>query len=431
MFGNTFLVAPEQRRRWKPMITIGPVPRALIPVDSTAATQVSAPNYDEFQSDREIWEFLKAKPDCVLGITMSHCDVGSSAAIGEGDSEAALLKARVNLAKLVESPLTCEVRNILWVYEIVSPARPAIRQIGLGGMARTGEIRGPNAPHGSIVRNEGVREPKARGRADLIKACNAIIGTVNNAVEDVSGRIQDALERYADIHAPTFQVEDLRRNVHRIWIVGESEEITQFQELFAEEPHAYVADGNHRSRAAEILGYETFLAVFFTAGTMGISPYHRLVKEVGLEIPDLCAAVGNAFEIVESDSAVVQPTVTNNVGLYSAEHGWMSLKPRLGTFDPNNAVDAIDAEIVQRNLFGGVFGIPEAHDDRLIFVGGDRDAAWLQAEVDNGRAMYAVTLAAVTMDQFIEVCRQNRFMPPKSTWFEPKICSGLVMALLG
>ena len=109
---------------------------------------------------------------------------------------------------------------------------------------------------------------------------------------------------------------------------------------------------------------------------------------------------------------------------------WLRLRPLPGTFDPDDAAESIDSGIVQKNLFAHVFGIVDAGDLRLTFVGSNRDATWLQGEVDEERATYAVTLPAITTDEFIEVCRQNRQMPPKSTWFEPKVRSGLVMALL-
>ena len=108
----------------------------------------------------------------------------------------------------------------------------------------------------------------------------------------------------------------------------------------------------------------------------------------------------------------------------------MKLVPRESAFDPENAAESIDADIVQRHLFAGVLGIEDPRAKELTFVGGNRDAAYLKAQVDAGHHDLAITLAPVTIDQFIEVCRQNRLMPPKSTWFQPKIRSGLVMALL-
>jgi uncharacterized protein (DUF1015 family) len=109
---------------------------------------------------------------------------------------------------------------------------------------------------------------------------------------------------------------------------------------------------------------------------------------------------------------------------------WWRLRPRPGTFDPKDAAQDIDADIVQHRLFADLLGIADARDERLTFVGNNHDAAWLQAQVDAQRFDCAVTLPAVTMKQFIRVCLQDRLMPPKSTWFEPKILSGLVMMLL-
>ncbi len=413
------------------MITITPVPRALVPVDSEAAARISAPNYDEFQGDHEIWEVLESNPMSVLRVTMAHCDTASPADIESGDTDTSLARARANMVELIESDLTREVRDVLWVYEIQDPRRPDTPQIGLGGMARTAQIRTEANPAGSIIRNEGIREPKSRGRADLIEATDAIIGTVNNAVDDASGVIHAALVAQAASVAPDFEVTDHHRIRHRIWIVDDDGLIGRFRQLLAEEPHAYVADGNHRSAAAAMLGYDTFLAVFFPAATMGIYPYNRLVTDVADPASGLSTAVAKKFEIGGTlETWAYQPTETHSVGLYSPEQGWMQLRPLPGTFDPDNAVEAIDADIVQRNLFAEVFGIEDAGDPRLTFVGSNKDATWLQAAVDEGRAAYAVTLPAVTMSQFIAVCRQNRHMPPKSTWFEPKIRSGLVMALL-
>ncbi len=413
------------------MITITPVRRALVPADSSAAACVSAPNYDEFQSDHEIWTLLRDTPTSVLRVTMAQCDESSPDAIGPGDSQAALAKAAANMADLEASTLVREVRDILWVYEIEDPTRPGVRQIGLGGMARTDEIRTEATPRGTIIRNEGVREAKARGRAELIRATNAIIGIVNNGVDDESGALQRELEAHADATAPDFEVTDQHANRHRVWIVRASDAIQRFRRILADEPHAYVADGNHRSAAAAMLGCEHFLSVFFPARTMGIRPYNRLVHVPAQPVDHLLGAIGERFRVDAPPGAeAFQPTVTHDIGLYTARHGWLRLRPLPGSFDPDDAAEAIDHGLVHKNLFAHVFGITDAGDDRLTFVGANKDAAWLAREVDEERARHAVTLPAVTMDQFVEVCRQNRLMPPKSTWFEPKVRSGLVMALL-
>ena len=414
------------------MVTIRPIRRALAPVDSDAARRVSALNYDEFQGDLEIWEAIRAAPDSVLGVTMAHCAVASPDRIMDGDSEASLRRARRNFDRLRDSPLTRELSRVLYIYEIVDPTRTGVRQIGLGGLARTAEIRTDKTPRGPIIRNEGVRPPKARGRARLIEATRAIIGTVNNAVPDESGGFARTLERRADEAAPDFEVEGAGGTTHRIWLVREPGAVARLQRLLADEPEAYVADGNHRSAAAAMLGHESFLAVFFPADRMGIAPYNRLVRLPGHDAGAVQAAVDAAlrrsFEMAPA-AGPVQPRRVHEIGIYTAEDGWRLATPREAVLRDEDASASIDHDIVQRTLFVDL-GIRDAGDERLTFVGANRDAAWLAAEVDGGRAQFAVTLPAVTMSQFVAVCRQRRMMPPKSTWFEPKIRSGLVMALL-
>ena len=412
------------------MINIQPIDRALVPVDSTAAARVSAPNYDEFQGNREIWEAIRMRPDNVLRVTMAHCSVPSFDDLGEGDSREALGRAAENMARLVASDLTRQAKDVLYVYEIVDPRRPGVRQIGLGGLAETSQIRTTGQPAGTIIRNEGVREPKARGRANLIEATRAIVGTVNNAVADRGGRFHGSLQELADANTPDLEVADEHANRHRIWLVDEPAEIDALQRLLADEPLAYVADGNHRSAAAAMLGHDHFQAVFFPAATMGISPYNRLVRAAA-PVARLGEALARSFGVEHHEGASpYQPGRTHRIGLYGREEGWLRLTPREATFDPADAGQSIDHDIVQRLLFGDTFGIEDARDDRLAFVGANKDASWLQREVDEGRATYAVTLPAVTMEQFMEVCHQRKMMPPKSTWFEPKIRSGLVMTLL-
>lgn len=411
------------------MITIRPIPRALVPVDSDAADRVSAPNYDEFQSDDEIREILSRRPEAVLGITMAHCDPAVEPGAIAPDSDEALARARDTLRTLVDSPSTREVSRALFVYEIRDPRRPDVRQIGLGGLARTADIRTERAPEAPIIRNEGIREAKARGRARLIEATRAIIGTVNNAVPDEDGSFAAALERLADTHAPDLETVDEAGDTHRIWIVTEPGAVVRLQRRLSDEPEAYVADGNHRSAAAAMLGYEDFLAVFFPAGRLRIAPYNRLVR-TGVPLPELDAA-GDAFQIGEPERrGAYQPRVTHDIGLYASAFGWRRLRVRPAQLAEADAAASIDHDIVQRRLFAGWLGIDDAGDDRLTFVGANRDAAWLQRQVDDGPYDLAVTLPPVTMEQFVAVCRENRLMPPKSTWFEPKIRSGLVMALL-
>lgn len=412
------------------MVTIRPVSRALVPVDSEAAERISAPNYDEFQGDREVFEEIRARPECVLRVTMAHCAVPGPEEILVRDSSEALDRAATHFRELVDSDRTRVARDVLFVYEIVDPRRPGVRQIGLGGMVSTDEIRTEERPEGTIVRNEGIREEKARGRARLVEATNSFIGTVNLAVEDRDDALQSTLEAHADSRSEDYRATDGRNCVHRVWLVDDAAEIESLEMTLRGEPRAYVADGNHRSAAAAMLGLDGFLAVFFCADNMGLAPYNRLVESPSLAVGELLPLLEEHFEVEALPGVeAFQPTTTHRIGLY-AGGSWHRLTPRPEGYDADNAVETVDADIVQRLFFDEVLGISDPRDDRLTFVGGDRDALYLAGRVESGEFAYAVTLPPVTMEQFVEVCRQGRFMPPKSTWFQPKLRMGLVMALL-
>lgn len=412
------------------MVTLNPIPRALVPVDSPAAQRLCSPNYDEFQSDLEIFELLQRQPDSVLRITMPHaCADSPDAMLSEGSPEA-LQAASSRMAELRANSLTREVREALFLYEIADPSRPAIRQIGLGGLAPTSDILTEQTPQGTIVRNEGVRPKKARGRADLIEATRSIIGGVNNAVEDTDGRLSKLLAAAADSRPADYEALAEDGCTHRIWILEASRQRTTLLEALAAEPFAYVADGNHRSAAAAMLGLDGFLAITFPASSMGLAPYNRLVKANQESAASWRQALSRHFRVDQAPANTdYQPTAPHAIGLYTGQE-WLRLTPRSEAYDADNAAECIDAAIVQKRVFDELCGISDPRDERLTFVGGNRDATYLRQRVDAGDYVFAVTLPPVTMGQFVDVCRQRRMMPPKSTWFSPKIRSGLVMALL-
>lgn len=411
------------------MVTLNPIQRALVPADSQAAQGLCSPNYDEFQSDREIWDLLQRQPESVLRVTMPHCNASAPEEMLVDGSDAALEVAKVKMAELKEEAGTRIAENVIFLYEIVDQARANVRQIGLGGMARTDEIRTDATPNGVIIRNEGIREEKAKGRADLIEATDTIIGTVNLTVDDAEGTMLKSMLTYADGRDCDYEATDEDGNSHRIWLIRERSEVAPFQQAVAAEPHAYVADGNHRSAAAAMRGKGEFLTVFFPANTMGLAPYNRLVKAPGTTRVQLEESLAANFTIEEVEETAYQPTDIHEIGLY-IEGRWLKLVTQDSAYDAEDAAQSIDSDIVQRHLFDAALGIVDPRAKELTFVGGNRDANYLKERVDAGDHDLAVTLAPVTMEQFIAVCRQNKIMPPKSTWFHPKIRSGLVMALL-
>ena len=412
------------------MVSLGPIPKALVPTTSAAAQALFSPNYDEFQNDREIYDLAQSQPSSILRITMPHACANSPNEMQVEGSPGALAAASSRLHELRASPLTRELWDIMFLYEIEDPLRPETRQVGLGGLAPSGDILTDETPRGTIIRNEGVRPAKARGRADLIRATQAIIGAVNNAVEDSDGSLAARLASIADARDADYFATAADECLHKIWLLGESRERTEAVAALRAEPCAYVADGNHRSAAAAMLGLDGFLAVVFPASGMGLAPYNRLVAGVQRSPQEWTALLAPVFHVQQAPSGSdYQPKAPHEIGLY-ADGTWLQLAPRHGIYDPANAAESIDAAIVQRHVFESLCGISDPRDDRLTFVGGNRDAAYLRSRVDSGEHAFAITLPPVTMEQFIEVCRQRRMMPPKSTWFSPKIRSGLVMALL-
>lgn len=412
------------------MVTLRPVRRALVPVSTEAAHRISAPNYDEFQSDKEVWDLLQEKPENVLRITMAHCHVDDlSQALEEGGADA-LTHAGEQMQDLVGSPLTREVEGLLWVYEITSPKRPEHPQLGIGGYAASGEIRTEQTPNGCIIRNEGIRPEKAKGRANLIEATDSYIGTVNLAVKDSSGNLQKELVATTTDRSCDYEATDEADNIHRVWLVTDESEQQKFIDLLAAEPAAYVADGNHRSAAAAELGKDHFLTVFFPTERLGLEPYNRLLPLNDVVDEDFLAQLEENFTVKKLDGTKgYRPAAVHTLGVY-LNNTWYELEPKTGAYDPDNAAESIDADIVQRHIIEKILGMADARDKRINYVGGNKSSAYLEERVNSGDFDLAISLAPVTMDQFVEVCDQNRFMPPKSTWFDPKVRSGLVIALL-
>lgn len=412
------------------MTTLRPIPHALVPVDSDAAYRVSSPNYDEFQSDREIWDLIQERPENVLRVTMAHCAVDNFDDVLEDGSDESLRLAGKEMQALQASPLMQEKREILWVYEITSPKRPDAPQLGVGGFGLTAEIRTEQQPKGTIIRNEGIRPEKAEGRARLLQAVSADFGTVNLAVRDEQGKLLAALERITKSRPCDFETLDEGRNRHRSWIIEDAPTKQELVRLIAEEPAAYVADGNHRSAAAAQLGLAHFLTVFFPASRLGLEPYNRLLPLNGLSPDEFLKRLETRFTVQRRDSqAPYRPAAPHTIGLY-LRGKWYELRPNAGSFNPEDAAESIDADIVQRHIIDGILGMSDARDKRINYVGGNKDAAYLAQRVDVGEYDLALSLAPVTMPQFMRVCEQNLFMPPKSTWFDPKVRSGLVVALL-
>jgi len=229
---------------------------------------------------------------------------------------------------------------------------------------------------------------------------------------------------------------------HTLWVVDDRVEIACLTDYFAAIPNLYVADGHHRSAAASRVReirrngnaghngneeYNFFLTVIFPDKEMNVMPYNRVVKDLnGHNIAEFMVAMARKFEITPVRQPL-NPVQRHQFGMFLAGK-WYELLPREGSFDENDAVARLDVSILQDNLLNPVLGVRNPRNDqRIHFVGGIRGLEELERLVDNGEYQVAFSLFPTSIGELIKLADAGKIMPPKSTWFEPKLRSGLFL----
>ena len=232
---------------------------------------------------------------------------------------------------------------------------------------------------------------------------------------------------------------------HTLWVVADRERIDALTLLFARIPALYVADGHHRSAAASRVRelrkeanpahtggeeYNFFLTVIFPDNEMNIMPYNRVVKDLNhYDVAEFMARVASRFDITPAH-ATLEPERRHQFGMFLAGR-WYELVPKESTFDESDAVARLDVSVLQDNLLNPVLGIRNPRtDQRVHFVGGIRGTAELERLVESGEYQVAFALYPTSIAELIELADAGKIMPPKSTWFEPKLRSGLFVHLL-
>ena len=230
---------------------------------------------------------------------------------------------------------------------------------------------------------------------------------------------------------------------HHFWVINDDATIKRITEIFAEMPALYIADGHHRSAAAALVGdekrrnnphhtgdeeYNYFLAVCFPDNQLTIIDYNRVVKDLnGLTAPEFLEKLALNFEIVPKGSEIYKPKALHNFSLYVAGQ-WYSLTAKPGTYNDNDPIGVLDVTISSQLILDDILGIKDLRSDKRIdFVGGIRGLSELQKRVDSGEMSMALALYPVSMKQLIDIADTGNIMPPKTTWFEPKLRSGLVI----
>lgn len=295
---------------------------------------------------------------------------------------------------------------------------------------------------GVIKRHELTRREKEDDRMRHVLATDANVGPAFFAYPD-NDTLNSIISRYAhtepeyDFVAP----EDGFR--HRFWVINNSEDIAIITQEFAKMPALYIADGHHRSAAAVRVAdekakanpqntgkeeYNFFMAVCFPASELTILDYNRVVKDLnGMSTEDFLKALEKDFVVTQVGTDEYRPRHRHEFSLY-VDGSWYSLTARPGTYDDNDPIGSLDVDISSRLILDKLMGIKDLRSDKRVdFVGGLRGLKELKNRVDSGEMRWALALYPVSMEEIMKIADSGNIMPPKATWFEPKLRSGLVI----
>ncbi|EFM02180.1 DUF1015 domain-containing protein [Hoylesella marshii] len=295
---------------------------------------------------------------------------------------------------------------------------------------------------GVIKKHELTRRDKEEDRMKHVRVCDANIEPVFFAYPD--NKVLDALiNRYAaqtpvyDFIAP---IDGFR---HQFWVISDPADIKTITDEFAKMPSLYIADGHHRSAAAALVGaekakqnpnhkgteeYNYFMSVCFQASQLTILDYNRVVKDLnGLSSEEFLKALEKNFTVVCKGKDEYKPAKLHEFSLY-LDGQWYALEAKPGTYDDSDPIGVLDVDISSRLILDDILNIKDLRSDKRIdFVGGLRGLQELKRRVDNGEMRMALALYPVSMQQIMDIADSGKIMPPKATWFEPKLRSGLII----
>jgi uncharacterized protein (DUF1015 family) len=300
--------------------------------------------------------------------------------------------------------------------------------------------------NGVIKKHELTRPDKEQDRMIHVRVNNANIEPVFFAYPEVK-KIDKIVSSITRKEKPEYDFVSEDGFGHRFWVIKDQETNRQIEKLFAEKvPFIYVADGHHRTAAAALVGnekreknpkhngteeYNYFMAVHFPENQLRIMDYNRTVKDLnGLTEKEFLSRLEKGFVIKEKGSKIYKPRKLHNFSMYLAGK-WYSLAARSETYDDKDPIGGLDVTILTNQVLKPILDIQDLRrSKRIDFVGGIRGLEELKKRVDNGDMKVAFALYPVSMKQLITIADSGNIMPPKTTWFEPKLRSGLVIHLL-
>lgn len=295
---------------------------------------------------------------------------------------------------------------------------------------------------GKIKKHELTRRDKEEDRMKHVRINNANIEPVFFAYphrDDLDTIVAEVIKNEPEYNF----VAELDGFGHTFWLINNENTIRQITDIFKEITALYIADGHHRSAAAALVGnekrrqnpnhtgdeeYNYFMAVCFPDNQLNIIDYNRVVTDLnGLTDDDFLAALTKNFVIVEKGTEIYKPTQLHNFSLYLSGK-WYSLTAKENTYNDNDPIGVLDVTISSNLILDEILGIKDLRSDKRVdFIGGIRGLEELKKRVDSGEMRVAIALYPVSMKQLIDIADTGNIMPPKTTWFEPKLRSGLVI----
>ena len=297
--------------------------------------------------------------------------------------------------------------------------------------------------NGTIKKHELTRKDKEEDRMKHVRVNDANIEPVFFAYPD-NKVLDELINKYVKNHAPEYDfIAPIDGFGHQFWVISDANDIDVITKEFAKMPALYIADGHHRSAAAALVGaekaknnsnhkgdeeYNYFMAVCFQASQLTILDYNRVVKDLnGLTSAQFLEKLEQNFDVKKKGKEMYHPTGLHNFSLY-LDGEWYSLTAKKGTYNDADPIGVLDVDISSRLILDEILGIKDLRTDKRIdFVGGIRGLNELKERVDRGEMKMALALYPVSMQQIMDIADSGKIMPPKATWFEPKLRSGLVI----
>lgn len=405
------------------MVTIVPF-RALRPTPSLAA-QVASKPYDVLNSN-EARAAARNNPYSFLHVTKSEIDLAETIDI---HSQAVYEKAKENLEQFIrQGTLIQEDKACYYIY-----------QLTMNGRSQTGLVAASSVEdyhQDRIKKHEFTRPEKEKDRIDHMFTIKAQTGNVFLAMRDVPALNQLILAEQQKNPLYDFIAEDGVR--HCIWVVDQAQHIDAITTLFREQvPCTYIADGHHRAASAakvsaalpDQAAARYFLTTIFPASQLAILDYNRVVKDLnGHSATAFLEKLQTDFILRPSETAV-RPAKLHEFGMY-LEGKWYTLEAKQGTYH-TDPIGVLDVTILTERILKKLLGITDQRTDtRIDFVGGIRGLKELEKRVDSQEMQIAFSLYPVSIEQLFAIADSGEVMPPKSTWFEPKLRDGLLTHLL-